>query len=202
MFLNVTSLNICLTSSSIKISSLIANTAFDLASQQRLPSSLLLNPDSLLWKHMTSSTLSFYIKKGLDSVPHQVLLNTLCSLNLPFHLLCWLRSYLTIRTQQVAISAYLSTPCHALSGVLLGSILGPFLFFILMIIIFSLWASSISFYYSHSLCRQHSSFPFGVLCFFSYVLSSLISTQYHLGSPPSFSLLTQAKVNNNYDYCS
>ena len=98
--------------------------------------------------HLTSSGL------------HQLLLNTLCSLNLSPHLLCWLHSYLTILTQQVAISGYLSTPCHALFGVLQGSILGPFYsFFILTIYSGFLYL----FYYILTLFMQMTSF-FPILC--------------------------------------
>ena len=49
----------------------------------------------------------FDLSKAFDSVPHDPLLHTLCNLGLPAHLLCWFRSYLTDRFQQVSISSCL-----------------------------------------------------------------------------------------------
>ena len=70
------------------------------------------------------------LKKAFDSVPHQPLLNTLATLNLPSHLLCWIHSYLSNHSQRVKVSGSLSQPCQVLSGVPQGSILGPLLFLI------------------------------------------------------------------------
>ena len=70
----------------------------------------------------------FDLSKAFDSVPHDPLLHTPCNLGLPAHLLCWFRSYLTDRFQQVSISSCLSSKAIVSSGVPQGSILGPLLF--------------------------------------------------------------------------
>ena len=82
-------------------------------------------------EHGTSVCSVFLdLKKAFDSVPHRPLLNTLATLNLPSHLLCWIHSYLSNRSQRVKVSGCLSQPCQVLSGVPQGSILGPLLFLI------------------------------------------------------------------------
>ena len=70
----------------------------------------------------------FDLSKAFDSVPHDPLLHTPCNLGLPAHLLCWFRSYLTDRFQQVSISSCLSSKAIVSSGVPQGSILGPLRF--------------------------------------------------------------------------
>ena len=82
-------------------------------------------------EHGTSVCSVFLdLKKAFDSVPHRPLLNTLATLNLTSHLLCWIHSYLSNRSQRVKVSGCLSKPCQVLSGVPQGSILGPLLFLI------------------------------------------------------------------------
>ena len=52
---------------------------------------------------------------------------TLCNLGLPAHLLCWFRSYLSDRFQEVSISSCPSSKAIVSFGVSKGSILGPLL---------------------------------------------------------------------------
>ena len=105
--------------------------------------------------HSSSCAVFFALKKAFDSVPHQCLLNTLSSMNIPPHLLCWFRSYLTNRTQLVLLSGSYSPKVHVLSGVPQGFILGPPL-------IHSLYqqfilSSILPVLYSYSLRRWYSS---------------------------------------------
>ena len=78
--------------------------------------------------HKSICAVFFDLTKAFDSVPHVRLLDTLSRLNLPAHLLCWLRSYLSNRSQQVSVSGSLSHKVQTYSGVPQGSILGPLLF--------------------------------------------------------------------------
>ena len=78
--------------------------------------------------HKSICAVFFDLTKAFDSVPHVHLLDTLSRLNLPAHLLCWLRSYLSNRSQQVSVSGSLSHKVQTYSGVPQGSILGPLLF--------------------------------------------------------------------------
>ena len=78
--------------------------------------------------HKSICAVFFDLTKAFDSVPHVPLLDTLSRLNLPAHLLCWLRSYLSNRSQQVSVSGSLSHKVQTYSGIPQGSILGPLLF--------------------------------------------------------------------------
>ena len=72
----------------------------------------------------------FDLRKAFDSVPHSLLLDKLATLNgnLCPHLLRWIHSYLSERSQVVAVGGELSTVKKVLSGVPQGSVLGPLLF--------------------------------------------------------------------------
>jgi hypothetical protein len=67
-------------------------------------------------------------KKAFDSVSHPKLLHKLSSYGISGNLLCWIKSYLSHRSQKVAIGTCSSTASPITSGVLQGSCLGPLLF--------------------------------------------------------------------------
>ena len=117
--------------SSLVTSCQVVSSVSGLTFQLKLPYCLLQIPGFSSLEHGTSVCSVFLdLKKAFDSVPHRPLLNTLATLNLPSHLLCWIHSYLSNRSQRVKVSGCLSQPCQVLSGVPQGSILGPLLFLI------------------------------------------------------------------------
>ena len=117
------------------LSYILSNNQFGFRSSFSTESALITTTHSwfsLLDSNFSICALFFDLHKAFDSVPHRPLLDTLLSYNIPPHLVNWIQSYLTHRSQQVVIDNSFSSKSDVISGVPQGSILGP-LFFILYI---------------------------------------------------------------------
>lgn len=72
--------------------------------------------------------MSFDLSKAFDKVPHSLLINKLYNGNLPIWFIKWCYSYITGRHQMVKIHNCYSSILPVNSGVIQGSVLGPYLF--------------------------------------------------------------------------
>ena len=78
----------------------------------------------------------FDLKKAFDSVPLKALIHKLQSIDLNSHILRWICSYLTSnRKQFVVLNGAKPTTCQVRSGVPQGSVLGPLLFLVYILMI-------------------------------------------------------------------
>ena len=75
-------------------------------------------------------TVFFDLQKAFHSVQHKLLLQKLSNLGVEPHTLAWISSYLYNRSQKVGVAGTTSSPCHVLSGVPEGLVLGPLLFLV------------------------------------------------------------------------
>ena len=76
----------------------------------------------------------FDFRKEFDSVPHCKLIDKMQDRGLNEHILLWIKSYLTDRSQNVIVNGKTSDPTPVLSGVPQGSVIGPLLFLIYMMV--------------------------------------------------------------------
>ena len=74
------------------------------------------------------------LQKAFDTVNHDILLSKLHPLGVSVNSVGWFRSYLSGRKQVVDVSGTMSSECNITCGVPQGSILGPLLFLIYVIV--------------------------------------------------------------------
>ena len=82
------------------------------------------------------------LQKAFDGVPHCLLINKLSNIGLNNFVLCWICSYLSDRRQKVILNDCSSISSDVMSGVPQGSVMGPLLF-LLYIIILLFWKKSL-----------------------------------------------------------
>ena len=88
-----------------------------------------------LYNDTGTDIIYFDFAKAFDTVNHDLLLNKLKNkFNIDGRMLKFLTNYLKNRTQRVGMENELSEPQNVLSGVPQGSILGPLLFALFMIL--------------------------------------------------------------------
>ena len=73
-------------------------------------------------------TIFFDIVSAFDKVWHQGLIFKLLKLNFPFHIICWLREFLTNRYFSVRVNNYLAIQVVIETGVPQGDVFSPTLF--------------------------------------------------------------------------
>ena len=75
---------------------------------------------------------SFDFRKAFDSVPHDILCLKLKSLNINPYIVNWITNLLTNREQRVVVDGIVTNYLHINRGVPQGTVLGPFLFSIMV----------------------------------------------------------------------
>ena len=76
---------------------------------------------------------AFDLSKAFDCVPHATLLNKLLLFNFNPFIVNWVHNYLTNREQFLVVDGSHSQSLAFISGVLQGSVLGPLLFWHILI---------------------------------------------------------------------
>lgn len=90
-------------------------------------------------KKMQTDVGYFDFSKAFDRINHFTMLKKLHVFGFDERYICWFRSYLTGRIQNVKFKEHISCPINVLSGVPQGSHLGPLLFLIYTTIYLMFW---------------------------------------------------------------
>jgi len=75
-----------------------------------------------------TDVIVMYFSKAFDKVDHHKLIDKLSKLGVNLEVTSWIRSFLSNRTQRVAVEGHISDELPVMSGVPQGSVIGPCLF--------------------------------------------------------------------------